>query len=112
MEINMNDFWQALWARMMSFFTEAEQIALTFLQAAASSIAASGGALLVSAAEQAVIAAEAQGGSGSDKLNAAVDAVKGTLANAGMQAAENAIRIAIEAAVAKMKADAAKSKAE
>lgn len=100
----MNDFFDNLWAHFKAFFTEAEQIALTFMSAMAKSIAASGGALLVSAAAAAVKAAEAQGGSGEEKLAAAKKAVIGTLESEGIAYAMNAVNGAIEAAVAELKA--------
>lgn len=91
-----------IWDGILAVFSEAEKIAITFLSAAASNIAKSGGALLVDAARAAVKAAEENGGNGSQKRDAAFEAVKGTLENAGMTVIVSAVYAAIEAAVAEM----------
>lgn len=99
----MNEFFAKLWDHIEAFFTEAEKIAVTFMSAMATSIAKSGGALLVSAAQAAVVAAEADGGSGEEKLASAKKAVIGTLESEGVAVVMNAVNGAIEAAVAEMK---------
>lgn len=104
----MSDF-QDFLEKAKDFFdhllTEAGKIALSFLSAAAKSIAASGGALLVEAARNAVVAAEKQGGTGSEKREAAINAVTSTLENAGISVIATAVNTAIEAAVAEMNAN-------
>lgn len=77
---------------------------LTFLMALESQIEASGGQVLRDAAASAVAAAEASGGTGQAKFEAAFAAVLATLATEGVVVIENAVKGAIEAAVANMKA--------
>lgn len=77
---------------------------LTFLMALEQQIEASGGKVLQDAAANAVAAAEAAGGSGEDKFKAAFEAVVATLTAEGIPVIVNAVKGAIEAAVANMKA--------
>lgn len=76
---------------------------LGFLLPAATLLARSGGQALVQAAREAVAAAESQGGSGEDKLNAARKAVVKSLQRQALPVITNAINIAIETAVAELK---------
>ena len=84
--------------RIKAFFS---QFISDFLSPLAQVIALNGGKLLIDAATKAVLAAEATGGTGAQKFEAAEKAVLRELRNAGIPAAKNAVRGAIEAAVAK-----------
>ena len=77
--------------------------AIDFFEALASSIEASGGQILWDAAKAAVEAAEAQGGGGEDKAKAALASVIAVLEKEGLPIVINAIKGAIEAAVANLK---------
>ena len=77
---------------------------LGFVSALAENIEKHGGQVLRDAALAAVKAAEANGGSGSDKFNAALESVISTLEQQGIPVVINAVRGAIEAAVAQIKA--------
>lgn len=83
---------------------EAVELLGTFFSAAAHSIAANGGPLLIQLAQDAVLAAETQGGNAGQKLQAAVDLVKAGLTAKGEPIVTNAIHLAIEASVAQLKA--------
>lgn len=76
---------------------------LGFVSALAENIEKNGGQVLRDAALAAVKAAEANGGSGSDKFNAALESVISTLEEQGIPVVINAVRGAIEAAVAQIK---------
>lgn len=76
---------------------------LGFVSALAENIEKNGGQVLRDAALAAVKAAEANGGSGSDKFNAALESVISTLEQQGIPVVINAVRGAIEAAVAQVK---------
>ena len=82
---------------------------LVFLKAGAEAIVASGGELLKDAAMAAVRASEAQGGDGEEKFSAAVKAVIGTLESAGIAVVINAVRLAIEHAVARLHVEQGKA---
>ena len=84
--------------RIKAFFF---QFAADFLDPLARVIALNGGKALIAAAEKAVLAAEGTVGTGPEKFEAARKAVLRDLRNAGIPAVENAVRGAIEAAVAK-----------
>lgn len=71
------------------------------------SVADNGGQLLLDAADEAVRAAEAAGGTGFEKYDAAFDAIGAKLASEGVAVVGNAVNGAIEAAVAKLKAEVA-----
>lgn len=88
-----------------SFFSSILSGVESFLSNVAHSIAVNGGPVLVDLATAAVLAAEAQGGSGSDKLNAAVKAVTAGLEAKGIPVVVNAVNAAIEAAVANLQAE-------
>jgi len=77
---------------------------LGFVSALAENIEKNGGQVLRDAALAAVKAAEATAGmSGSDKFNAALESVISTLEEQGIPVVINAVRGAIEAAVAQIK---------
>lgn len=77
---------------------------LGFLLAAATLLARSGGQALVQAARDAVAAAESQGGTGEEKFAAAKKAVVKSLQRQALPIITTAIHIAIESAVAELKA--------
>jgi hypothetical protein len=79
--------------------------AIGFFDALAHSIEQNGGQVLRDAAIAAVRAAEATGGSGDQKFAAALAQVVITLETEGLPVVINAVKGAIEAAVAVMKAD-------
>lgn len=79
-----------------------ELFADDFFHSLATSIEAGGGAVLKEAAVLAVTAAEAAGGSGSEKFAAAITAVKNELSSKGIPLIENAVQGAVLAAVAKL----------
>ena len=76
---------------------------LGFVSALAENIEKNGGKVLRDAALDAVAAAENAGGSGSDKFSAALESVISTLEAQGIPVVLNAVRGAIEAAVAQIK---------
>lgn len=78
---------------------------LAFFGALASSIETQGGPLLVHLAQDAVVAAEHQGGTGGEKFGAAKAAILAGLASEGVEVAGNVINGTIEAAVANLKAE-------
>lgn len=77
---------------------------MDFLAALEVSIEANGGKILRDASASAVVAAEAAGGTGEEKAKAAFEAVVGVLTTEGLPIVINAVKGAIEAAVANMKA--------
>lgn len=78
----------------------------TFFSALAENIEKNGGKVLRDAALAAVEDAENAGGSGSDKFKAALESVISALEEEGIPIVLNAVRGAIEAAVAQFKAPA------
>lgn len=76
-----------------------------FISALAKSIADNGGKVLTDAALNAVKAAEANGGSGKEKFEAAFASVVATLTAEGIPVVTYAIRGAIEAAVAQIRTE-------
>lgn len=90
-------------AWLVSLFSKIGQGILAFVAAGAEQIAKNGGAVLTQAALAAVKAAEAQGGSGKDKLEAAQAAVIDVLQKNGIPVAMSAVNFAIEAAVAQLR---------
>ncbi len=73
-----------------------------FLKPAIASIKEAGGPILIEAARAAVAAAEASGGSGPEKFTQAKKAVQRALRGKGIEAIENAVQLAILAAVAEL----------
>lgn len=100
-------FLDTLKAEIEQIFNTVTAFLGTFFNAAVQAVAAGGGQLLVQSAINAVTAAETAGGSGSDKFNAAKSAVIADLTAKGIPVITNAIHLAIEAAVANVKQDAA-----
>lgn len=78
---------------------------MTFLKALAATIEAGGGKVLRDAAIAAVKAAEEAGGTGQEKLAAAVASVTAVLVAEGVPLINTAIHGAIEAAVAMLKVE-------
>lgn len=92
-----------LWDKIMEWFEDIGEEIVNGLKPLAKEIAKNGGALLLNAAFEAVRAAEAQGGSGSDKFNAAKSTVIAKLEDEGIDVVINAVHGAIESAVARLK---------
>jgi hypothetical protein len=92
-----------LWDAFVEWLEDIGEDVLDFVKPLGKQIAAGGGALLVEAARQAVKAAEAEGGSGRDKFNAAQSKVVEVLEKQGINVIINAVNGAIEAAVAGLK---------
>lgn len=76
--------------------------ATSFFLAAIHNVEASGGEILRQGASDAVNAAENAGGTAEDKFKAAYNSVVATLKANGLPLVENAIKLAIEAAVANL----------
>lgn len=93
-------FFSSLETAFSSWFSKTETEVTTFLKPLAASLIANGGTLLLTAATGAVVAAETAGGTGVQKLAAAVASVKSTLTTGGLALADSTINGAIEAAVA------------
>lgn len=93
-------FFDNLWGIIQNLFANISSAVLVGTAQLLHSIEQNGGAVLVSAAAAAVAAAETQGGSGSDKFEAAKAAVISTLTSQGIPVVTNAVHGAIEAAVA------------
>ena len=100
-----------MWTKIETFLTgiltSAESDIMAFLMGVAKAIESSGGQALILAATTAVQAAEAQGGTGAEKLAAAKDSVTQSLTSQGIVVIEGAVNAGIEAAVAQMKANQA-----
>lgn len=86
----------------MSFFGKIWLFLFTFFSAAAKVVYENGGKVLTDAAMEAVKAAEKSGGKGEAKFAAALASVVAVLQAEGIPVVMNAVRIAVEAAVAKM----------
>jgi len=86
-----------------AFFSPIGKTVLDFFHAAMMQVAKSGGEVLTAAALAAVKAAESEGVSGSEKFDAAKSALIDSLVNQGISFSINAIHIALESAVAKLK---------
>ena len=97
-------FLKKLWLKIGKVFSKVEEHAAIFADSVVRSIAENGGPVLIAAAIAAVKAAEAQGGSGKDKLLVAQATIIGALKTAGIPIVMNAVNAAIEAAVANLKA--------
>lgn len=96
-----------LWDGFVEWLEDIGEDVLDALKPIARQIARSGGMALVTAAQAAVAAAESQGGSGEEKFKAAQKAVVASLEAQSIPIVINAINGAIEAAVAKLKDEAA-----
>lgn len=98
------EFLDKAWDDIKHLFANVADDIAVGLGALVQSIATSGGPLLMALAQDAVIAAEAQGGAGDVKFAAAKDAVVAGLTARGAPIVMNAIHGAIEAMVANQKA--------
>jgi hypothetical protein len=94
-----------LWDQIEEWFEKIGEDIVDFVKPLAKEIAANGGMVLLNAAHDAVLAAEAVGGSGGDKFKAAQEALIAKVQAEGLPVVLNAINGAIEAAVAKMKSE-------
>lgn len=103
----VSDFFENIWDGILAFLKDAYEWALPIVKASLQSLIQSGGATLMDAATAAVKAAEDTNASGDDKWQMAFDAVKQTIENEGKTAVTSAINLAIEMALAKLKADQA-----
>lgn len=104
----------SFWQMLKDWFLGLVDQVSTWLMPAAKSIAINGGMALVAAAEKAVAAVAADPSilKDEDKRNAALDLIVDDLKAQGIAIALNAINIAIEAAVAAMKARQAEEAAK
>lgn len=87
------------------FINSLEAFFLSFVHPLLLSIKENGGKVLIDAAIAAVAAAETSGGDGNAKMAAAEASVVETLTKEGIPVVKNAIRGAIEAAVASLRAE-------
>lgn len=92
-----------LWDQLTDWIEAVGEDVLDALKPIAKQIARSGGMALIAAAQAAVQAAEAAGGSGRDKFDAAQKAVVASLEAQSLPIVLNAVNAAIESAVAAMK---------
>lgn len=99
----MSEF-KTLQNKFHDFIHSLKNSALGFFDNVAHTIEISGGQILRDAAMAAVLAAEQSGGSGEDKAKAALASVIAVLEAQGIPLVINAIKAAIEAAVANMRA--------
>lgn len=100
-------FFSDLGDKLKSLADEILEFVESFFGAAIKAVEQNGGPLLVQLATDAVAAAEASGGSGGQKLQAAVDSVVAGLKTNGVPVVLNAVNIAVETAVANLKASQA-----
>jgi hypothetical protein len=94
----------SIWKEFLNFIHGVGHEVLNFISPLAASIARNGGPVLLEIAQAAVLAAETTGGSGSDKLKAAQEAVVAGLKAKEIPIVMNAVNGAIEAAVAALQA--------
>lgn len=97
----LNDIWDAF----VEWVESIGEDVMEFTKPLAKEIAKNGGKLLIEAAKDAVIAAQASGGSNSEKFKMAQTSIIETMKAKGIDAALNAVNGAIENAVAGMKKD-------
>lgn len=100
-----DDVWAKIWSAIKLPLEAILHAVEAFGLAGAKSIAINGGLLLIDSATAAVQAMAATEGSGADKRNAAIAIVTRDLEAGGVKVVENAVRLAIEKAVAALKAD-------
>lgn len=94
----LNDIWDAF----VDWVESIGEDVMEFTKPLAKEIAKNGGKLLIAAAKEAVIAAEANGGSGSEKFKTAQNMIIETMKTQGVNVVMNAVNGAIENAVAGM----------
>lgn len=96
-------FFTNLWDNVLKpDVQEAEQVAIAFFSAAATAVATQLGTVGLKIVTDAVTAAQATGGTGTEKLAAAQAKILSDLSTAGVSAATNVINAAIEGAVAQL----------
>ena len=95
---------EELLAKLEAVWDFIENIFSDFFSELGDLIQKSGGELLLATALAAVKAAEESGGSGEDKFKSAYETIVGKLEAEGVTVITTAVKGAIEAAVAKMKA--------
>ena len=100
----VSEFFDNVWDGILAFLKDAYEWALPVVKAALQSLVSGGGAMLMDAATAAVKAAEETGADGDTKWEMAYEAVKGTIESEGRKVVKSAINLAIEMAVAKLKA--------
>lgn len=98
----LQSVWRSVEAAGESIASDAEKIVVDFATNALHQIEQNGGPILVDAAMRAVIQAEAAGGSSEDKFLVAVRSVENALVTKGLPVVQNAIRLAVETAVANL----------
>jgi len=101
----LENLWNSIWDVIKLPLEAVLKAAEAFALAGAKSIAINGGLMLIDAATSAVEAMAATDGSGKDKRDAAINAVVAQLESKGVPVVENAVRLAVETAVANLKAD-------
>lgn len=106
MNLPAPSFFARIWVDIVDFFTVSERVVLIFSSSLIHSIAQNGGDILIQAAKTAVDAAEAAGGSGSEKREAAKASIIESLKANGIPLVMNSINGAIEAAVAELNNEA------
>lgn len=99
------EYLDKLWDEVADWFEDIGEEIVGVLKPLARQIKKAGGPILLAAALEAVKAAEAAGGSGSSKREAAKDAIVATLKGQGIPIVMNAVYGAIEIAVAKLRED-------
>lgn len=90
---------------ILGFLKDAYEWVLPIFKASLKLLIKGGGATLIDMASNAVKAAEQPGLTGDQKYDMAFEAVKQTFENEGREVVKSAINLAIEMAVAKMKAE-------
>lgn len=100
-----SDVMEKAWSEILEFLEEAFNWVKPIFSAALKQLVKGGGATLIAAAQAAAEAAQKSGGSGDEKYEMAFKAVKETIHNSGQIALDSAINLAIEMAVAKIKAE-------
>lgn len=93
----------SLWDKVSDWFENIGEEILDFMKPVALEISKNGGLVLLEAAAAAVNAAEEPGVSGEEKAKRAFNQVVAVLETKGLPVVTNAIKAAIEAAVARMK---------
>jgi hypothetical protein len=87
------------------FIARTEALLIATAEAVVTTLVKNGGPVLVQIARDAVAAAEAAGGSGESKKAAAVATVIAGLKTRGIPVVQNAVQLAVESAVAQIKAN-------
>lgn len=101
---SVSDFFSGLWTKLQPEVQEAGVVIGAFFQAAEDEVVKELGADGLQLVTDVVTAAETAGGTGEEKLTAAVAKATADLITMGKTVAANTLRVAIEAAVAQMNA--------